>query len=175
MVTHVANGSGLKNNRKRVVVVGVSLLAIIVISAGVLIHKNNHKSYSAAQLAELANQASFTGNQTQALKYAKQALAKAPNNLDDIELVASLTKARDPAAAKSYYEQEYEIFKRQNNPDAASQPVGIYWAAAELAHEAGQTGQAIKYYQQVIQVADPSDSYQQSLIEKAQVQLAGLK
>jgi Tfp pilus assembly protein PilF len=172
MATLANSGSGLNNHRKFKVALGVFLL-VVVIGAGALIYKNTHKSYN--QEADLSNQAFMQGNKTQALDYAKKALAKEPNNVDAILLVANLTKAQDPSAAKQYYGQALDAFKQQNNPDAFGKPALTYWSAGELARQAGQTSQAIKYYQRFIQTASPSDSYQQSLVKQAQAELASLK
>lgn len=171
MATLADSGSGFKNHRKFIALLGAVFLVVIVAVA--LIYKNNHNLYS--RETNLSNQAFMQGNKVQALDYAKKALAKEPNNVDAIELVANLTQAQDPAAAKQYYLQALNAFKQQNNPDVQGRAAEIYWAAAELAREAGQNSQAVKYYQQFIQAASPSDSYQQSLVKQAQAEVASLK
>lgn len=170
MALAVVVKSKVKNHRSKFV---VGCLLIVVIVAGVLIYTTNN--HSATQETELSNAAFIKGNKALALKHAKKALAKDPNNIDNILLVANLTKAEDPGAAKSYYAQAFEKFKQQNNPDAPGKSAVIYWAAAGLAQQAGETSQAIKYYKMVIQAADPSDSYQQSLAKQARVQLSRLQ
>lgn len=160
----------LKNRPKAYLVLGLALLLIV---AGGLFYGFHRKS--AAQLAGLSNQALIQGDEALALKNAKQALAKEPNNVDYIELVANLTKAQNPAAAQQYYVRAYETFKQQNNPDKPGQSVVIYWTAGEFAQAAGQTAQAKKYYQQVVQSADPSDGYEQSLKAQAQAAIGEIK
>lgn len=173
MATVATTGSGQKNHRKFLVALGVCLLVIIVVVAGVLIYKNSHKSYN--QEVDLANQAYIQGNKAQALDHAKKALVKDPNNINAILLVANLSKTEDPGAAKQYYAQALSAMKQQNNPDVPGKSALTYWAAAELARQTGETSQAVKYYQQVIQAANPSDDYDQTLAVQAKTELASLK
>lgn len=173
----------INNHPKFVLVLGLSLLIISAIIAGVLIYNHASKSKpvqanKAAPINQetvLSNQAFLKGNKAQALDHAKKALAKDPNNVDNILLVANLTQAANPSAAKQYYVQALDTFKQQNNPDVPGKSAVTYWAAANLAQQAGETSQAKKYYQEVIQTASPSDSYQQSLVKQSQAALAGLQ
>jgi Tfp pilus assembly protein PilF len=183
MVSIAATKGKIKNHPKFVLVLGLSLLIICAIVAGALIYNHVSKTSKAAQTSKVApinqetvlsNQAFIKGNKAQALEHAKEALTKDPNNVDNVLLVANLTKAENPSAAKQYYVQAFDTFKQQNNPDAPGKSAVTYWAAAGLAQQAGETSQAKKYYQEVIQTASP-DSYQQSLAKQSQAELAGLQ
>jgi Tfp pilus assembly protein PilF len=176
----VATFKGKINNHrpKFVLVLGLSLLIISAIVAGVLIYNHESKSNKAARAnkqAELSNEAFSKGSKAQALEHAKKALAEEPNNIDNILLVANLTKAENPSAAKQYYVQALDKFKQQDNPDVPGKSAVTYWAAAGLARQAGETDQAKKYYQEVIQTASLSDNYQQSLVEQSRAELARLR
>ncbi len=164
--------SKVKNHPKFV----AGCLLIVIIAAGALIYAHNRGSAaSATQETEQSNKAFVKGNKALALEHAKKALAKDPNNIDNILLVANLSKTQDPAATKKYYAQALAKFKQQNNPDAPGKSAVVYWAAAEMARQAGETTQAKQYYKQVIQTANPSDSYQKSLSDQSQAELGGLQ
>ena len=108
MVSIAATKGKIKNHPKFVLVLGLSLLIIVAIIAGVLIHNHVSKSnklaqaHKAAQINQetvLSNEAFLKGNKAQALEHAKKALAKDPNNVDNVLLVANLTQAENPSAA----------------------------------------------------------------------------
>lgn len=166
--------SKIKNHPKIV----VGCLLIIVVVAGALIyvsHRSSSSSDLAAQQTELSNQALMSGDKASALKYAKQALAQDPNNVDNIVLVANLTATNSPTEAKQYYVQALDAFKQKANPDSSGKTTITYWAAAGLAKQAGETAQAKQYYNKVIQTANKSDAYENSIAQKSQAELARLK
>lgn len=167
-------------SRKSKEVIGVIIVAVVVVLLGVggyAVYEQHTQSAStrAENETEQLNEALLKGNKAQALKYAEQALANEPNNIDNILSVANLLKTDNPSEAKQYYIRALDEFKKQDNPDASGRSIGTYWAAAGLAEQAGQISQAKGYYQKVIDVANPSDSYDQSLVAQSQAALQRLQ
>lgn len=131
-------------------------------------------SVKAARELALANNDVQKGNRTQALIDAKKALSYTPHDSGAIMMVAYLEMAQNPSQAKQYFSLALKEFQKQANPDISGKSAETYWAAAGLAEQAGEVKQAIKYYQEVITVAKPTDTYEQSLAAQSQVALKRL-
>lgn len=159
-------------------------ILILVIAALALGGFFGYKAYKNATLpasvksaneVKLEEQALNNHNRTQALIDAKKALSYEPNNLDLITSVAYLEEPNNPTAAKQYFNEALIQFKKQNNPDVKGKTPETYWAAAQLAYQAGQITEAKQYYQDVIQAANPHNAYQVSLADQSQAALKRLQ
>lgn len=122
-----------------------------------------------------ANKYVRENNTPEALKHAKKALELDPNNVDAILTVANLTLKDNPEESKQYFARAFEIYKKENNPDLDGKTAINYWGAAGLAEQAGYIDQAKKYYQKVIDAADPNDVYHQNLVGESIAALKRLK
>ena len=136
-------------------------------------HKGAISQFQQEQTA--ANESVLNNDKQQALEHAQKAMALAPNDFEAVMAVAALTAEKDPEAAKQYYARALEIAKQQDDPDADGKSAITYWGAAGLAEQAGFKDQAKKYYQKVIDAANPTDNYQQSLASQAKEALARLQ
>jgi tetratricopeptide (TPR) repeat protein len=177
-----SNNPRIKLPSKRVII--LFILVVVLIVAVVVGSKAGYKAYKqyklptstkAANATNDMNQAIKAGNKTQALADAKLALSYDPNNIDSMLAVAYLAKSQDPSQAPQYFNQAFNAFKAQNNPDSKDANAITCWAAAGLAEEAGQTTQAVQYYKDVIQRANLSDAYQKSLVQQSQAALKRLQ
>lgn len=113
---------------------------------------------------KLANESILQNDTSGALVYAREALEASPDDMDALLLVASLSEKTDPVEAKRLYGRALDEFKKQDNPDVDGKGILTYWAAAGLAEDAGYKDQAIKYYQKVLDMADPGSSSQNDLM-----------
>lgn len=114
-------------------------------------------------------------DKSKALEHARRALARDPNNIDNILMVANLAKEDNPDESKQLFARALDAYKKQNKPDENGKTAITYWAAAGLAENAGQIDQARHYYQKVVDVADPSDSYHQSIAKQSREALERLR
>jgi tetratricopeptide (TPR) repeat protein len=154
---------------QRFMLPGTILVICILITGLALIYFNKtNTATKTATEAAMANENFKNHNNSQALEHAKKALALAPDDPDAILLAANLSLPDHPAEAKALFAHALDIFKQQDNPDVDGKKAVTYWAAAGLAEKAGQTEQAKKYYQKVIDSANPKDPYEQSLLKQAQ-------
>lgn len=159
---------------------GIIILVLAVLAGGGYAGYKAYKQYTlpasvkASNETTKLNEALQKNDRAQALADAKKALSYTPNDVNAILAVAYLTKAENPGEAKQYFAQAFNEFKKQNNPDVSGKSAETYWAAAGLAEQAGETDQAKQYYQKVIEAANPSDSYEQSLATQSQAALKRL-
>lgn len=162
----------------------IGLIAIAVVSAGVVYFFNNRQDQASVDEEtiakindELANTNKYLQeeNTAKALEHARKALAYSPNDVDLILTTADIAKKDNAEDTKELYKRALDEFKKQDNPDEGGKKPATYWAAGALAEDAGLTEEAKKYYQKVIDVAKPFDSDEQNLLKKAQAALERLK
>ncbi len=175
-----------KNESKKIknlpIIILAAVLVLALLAGGGLFGylKVFHKSAGTNTATKINNELTMTNkylredDMSQALVYARKALALDPDNTDAIFAVASLVSTDNPEEAKQLYAHAFEIFKKQDNPDVSGKTAVTYWAAAGLAERAGYTDQAKQYYQKVIDTADPSNSYHQNLVKKSEAALKRL-
>ena len=162
--------SKIKNYPKIIVAV---LLCVALVIGIIVILLNQAPTKTATQENSLANDAFIKGDKALALKHAKKALEKDPNNMNTMLLVAKLSKEKNPDEAKQYYAQALDVIIKYDKPDEPGKPASIYWAAADLAQRAGQIELAKKYYAKVAPAADPQNDYEQSIAAESKVRLEG--
>lgn len=167
-------GHAKRVNKKPLFVLG-GILLVVVVGGLIFVTGNREPDVTATQDMKLANDAYIEGNKDLALEHAKQALEKDPNNNETILLVAKLTNAKDPQAAKQYYLQAFNLYAKQFNPDAPGKTATVYWAAADLARRAGKTEQAKEYYAKVAPAANENDGYEQNIAKQSKDWLARLQ
>lgn len=158
----------------------VLLLFIFLAVAGIIIYKHlNMPKLSKIELASQeksdANAALTKGDNKQALTYAKMALKDQPNNLSNIMLVANLENANNPSEAHYYYNLALNLYQQQNPISSSNTKAVNYWVLAHLAQQVGNTSLAKQYYQDVINTANPSISFEQSIALKSQSEIKDLQ
>lgn len=183
--TAVAAPQKPRKSRRKIVFI-VALVVLLLIIAGIVVYALKFRSTSSTTSQQqtatipktdvnMLNESLLKGDKAQALAYAKKVLAKDPHNIDSISAVASLEQENhQPKEATHYYEMAYNEFKKQMNPGAKGTTAITYWAAANMAEQAGQASDAKHYYQQVIKTADASDAYQKSLVKQSKAALERL-
>lgn len=177
-VTEPVSPASNKRHKKQMMLAGLILVLLVVAVAAAAVVWNKSRPDTATKIEEeqaLTNKYVRENNTTEALKHAKQALASAPDDLDAILVVASLSEKTNPKEAKQYYAQALEVFKKIDNPDIDGKKAGTYWGAAGMADKAGLTDQAKKYYQKVIDTANLSDGSGWVLAEQSKEALQRLK
>ena len=168
----------IPKTKKQIMLVGLILVLFVVTVGVAVVLWNKNRPDTASKIAKeqaLTNKYVRENNTTEALKHAKQALASAPDDLDAILVVASLSEKTNPKEAKQYYAQALEVFKKIDNPDIDGKKAGTYWGAAGMADKAGLTDQAKKYYQKVIDTANLSDGSEWVLAKQSKEALQRLK
>lgn len=159
----------------------VVTVALVLLVSGVILGVLQHNHLSGAKPSseiDFMNEALQNNDKALALEHAKQALAKDPHNIDTILAVANIDKVVNPTEAKQYFKQALAELKLQDNPDVSNKPAATYWAAAQLADQAGEKNQAKKYYQEVIDAINTAksvDTYSQSLTAQSQAALKRLQ
>jgi tetratricopeptide (TPR) repeat protein len=160
---------------KRLISLVVAVSCLVIAGAIVFVFMHHSKTSQANQEINLSNAAFSRGNKTEALIYAKKALADQPNKISNIMLVANLTNTESPSEARQYYIQALNKFKQQNNIGSTGTTAVSYWAAATMAERANETGQAEQYFKDVIKTSSSSNSYEQTLAKQSQVELESLQ
>ncbi len=161
----------LKNRRGLAFALGLVLLAIVTIVSGILVYSKSNTTQARLE-TKLANEAYIRGNKTQALAYARKALAREPNNQNAIGFVATLTPNR--AESQQLYGRLLVVYIK-NSGSKYPTPI-TYWAEANLAEKAGDAPQAKKYYQEAIVAADASSNkYYQTVAQQSQTALKALQ
>lgn len=169
--------------KKKPLIILFAVGILVVGTTFAFVNKNDHQTNTTAtntmsphdQEMALVNQYVREKNTALALKHAQKALAHEPDNQETLLAVASLTSQGNPAEAKKLYAQAFEMFKKHDNPEESGKTSITYWAAAGLAEQAGLVAEAKRYYQKVIDAANLSDGYQQSLVKQSQEALKRLQ
>ena len=183
-VTEATNSSALVGNFKanfkftRTSVIVLAVIAGLVLIGGVVVQHNRSHGVKLSSEADFMNDALQNNDKALALEHAKKALAKTPHDVDAILAVANIDKAISPTEAKQYYKQALNEFKKQDNPDVVGKPAATYWAAAQLADQAGENSVAKQYYQKVVDVINASkstDSFSQSISAQSTAALKRLQ
>lgn len=167
--------AGAKSKIKNHPRVALVVFLLVVMAGGLIFVTIREPVTTATQDATSANDAFIKGDKPLALKNAKKALAKDPNNMNTMLLVAKLTKENNPDESKRYYAQALDVIIKYDKPDEPGKPASVYWAAGDLAERAGKTEQAKVYYSKVAAAANPQNGYEQSLIPLSKERLERLQ
>lgn len=115
------------------------------------------------------------GNISEALDYARDALAEAPDDLDLIMTTADLAEKAGASDTAQLYSRALAVFKSQSQPDKDDNQPGVYMAAGMLAEKAGLVDEARQYYRQALKVANPSNSDEANIIAQANTAIERLQ
>lgn len=115
------------------------------------------------------------GDLASAAESARKAAEYAPDEMDILIGAASVLRDEDPDAAKEIFALALELIKEQDSPDEEGKNISTYWAAGNLAEQAGETDQAIKYYRAALDAADPLNVDEQFIVDRSEAGLERLQ
>ncbi len=118
---------------------------------------------------------SSEGDSVGAADSARVAVEMAPNDPDILINAAYLIAQEYPEEGRQLYARALELYIKLEGLDEGGKSPAAYWAAGNLAENAGLISEAISYHNQAIDEADLSDPDEQAIVEKSQAALERLQ